>query len=295
MKVITLPESLPDAPDNPPELEPAQPEPPTTAANDRFTVRTYVPRTGGASHQPQTTHRRRACQVAPPTVASALEPTHPHVVHARGSRPRSSMFTAIVAPSTTPRAAFAGASGERWIRAGSSSAAAGGAQLLQPGRYTELFFLDEATALAAGHRPCAECRREDYDRLPGIWRDRHPGQVGADAIDAQLHAERLDPASNERRLHRAPTGELPDGAFVLAEGGRRSCSARICGAGHPPGISSAAEERPGEALVITLRRSSRCCGLGGARSCRWSIRPQLGSLTDGNGYSAAICACSTNS
>jgi hypothetical protein len=90
--------------------------------------------------------------------------------------------------------------------------------LQQPGRYTELFFLDEVTALAAGHRPCAECRREDYDRLVAIWRDLHPGQVGADAIDAQLHAERLDPASHERRLHRSSIGELPDGAFVLEDG-----------------------------------------------------------------------------
>ncbi len=89
--------------------------------------------------------------------------------------------------------------------------------LLQPGRYTELFFLDEVTALAAGHRPCAECRREDYDRLVAIWRDLHPGQVGADAMDVQLHAERLEPATNERRFHRLPEGELPDGAFVLED------------------------------------------------------------------------------
>jgi hypothetical protein len=90
--------------------------------------------------------------------------------------------------------------------------------LLQPGRFTELFFLDEVTALAAGHRPCAECRREDYDRLVTIWRDLHPGQVGADAIDDQLHAERIEPASHERRLHHAPIDELPDGAFVLRKG-----------------------------------------------------------------------------
>jgi hypothetical protein len=90
--------------------------------------------------------------------------------------------------------------------------------LQQPGRYTELFFLDEVTALAAGHRPCAECRREDYDRLVAVWRDLHPGQVGADAIDAQLHAERLEPASRERRFHRASIGELPDGAFLLEDG-----------------------------------------------------------------------------
>ena len=46
---------------------------------------------------------------------------------------------------------------------------------MQPGRYTELFFLDEATAFAAGHRPCAECRREDYRRLQELWRELHPG------------------------------------------------------------------------------------------------------------------------
>ena len=64
--------------------------------------------------------------------------------------------------------------------------------LMQPGRFTELFFLDEATAFAAGHRPCALCRREDYVRFVEIWREQHPGQVGADAIDAQLHGERVD-------------------------------------------------------------------------------------------------------
>lgn len=83
--------------------------------------------------------------------------------------------------------------------------------LLQPGRYTELFFLDEATAFAAGHRPCAECRREDYVRFMEICR-----QVGADAVDLRLHAERLD--GRERRIHHAQYGDLPDGAFVLVDG-----------------------------------------------------------------------------
>jgi hypothetical protein len=90
--------------------------------------------------------------------------------------------------------------------------------LLQPGRFTELFFLDEATALAAGHRPCALCRRSDYDRFFEVWRDLHPGQVGADAVDARLHGERIDPETRGRRLHDARLEELPDGAFVL-EGG----------------------------------------------------------------------------
>jgi hypothetical protein len=89
------------------------------------------------------------------------------------------------------------------------------APLMQPGRFTELFFLDEATAFAAGHRPCALCRRADYDRLVAAWSELHPGQAGADAIDAQLHAERL--SGRERRVHPVPD-ELPDGAFVLRGG-----------------------------------------------------------------------------
>jgi hypothetical protein len=90
--------------------------------------------------------------------------------------------------------------------------------LLQPGRFTELFFLDEATAFAAGHRPCALCRRADYNRFTAIWVDLHPGQHGADAIDAQLHGERVLSGTGERRLHEVPFAELPDGAFVLHDG-----------------------------------------------------------------------------
>lgn len=86
--------------------------------------------------------------------------------------------------------------------------------LQQPGRFTELFFLDEATAFAAGHRPCALCRRADYDRFLAIWRELHPGQTGADAVDAQLHDERVDPKWHTQRRHEAPLDELPDGAFV---------------------------------------------------------------------------------
>ena len=89
--------------------------------------------------------------------------------------------------------------------------------LMRPGRFTELFFLDEATALSAGHRPCAECRREDYDRFAALWFELHADR-GADTIDARLHAERFDAATRSRRLHRARFDELPDGAFVLHDG-----------------------------------------------------------------------------
>jgi hypothetical protein len=92
--------------------------------------------------------------------------------------------------------------------------------LLQPGRFTELFFLDEATALAAGHRPCALCRRADYVRFTEIWSTLHPGRGGADAIDAQLHTERVGPARAQRH-HEADLDALPDGAFVLEDGAPR--------------------------------------------------------------------------
>src|SRR5207302_3170338 len=108
--------------------------------------------------------------------------------------------------------------GKRWIACRLQFRGWQRGPLMQPGRFTELFFLDEVTAFAAGHRPCALCRREDYDRLGAIWRELHPGQTGADAIDAQLHAERLDPGTRAQLRHEAPLGELPDGAFVLWEG-----------------------------------------------------------------------------
>jgi hypothetical protein len=90
--------------------------------------------------------------------------------------------------------------------------------LLQPGRFTELFFLDDATAMAAGHRACALCRRKDYNGLQEVWRELHPGRTGADAIDEQLEGERRDAGTGGRRLHRMPARSLPDGAFVLETG-----------------------------------------------------------------------------
>jgi hypothetical protein len=90
--------------------------------------------------------------------------------------------------------------------------------LLQPGKFTELFFLDEATAFAAGHRPCALCRRDDYRAFVAAWRALHPSDDGADAIDERLHAERWDASARGRRLHRARVRSLPDGAFVLRGG-----------------------------------------------------------------------------
>jgi hypothetical protein len=83
--------------------------------------------------------------------------------------------------------------------------------LLQPGRYTELFFLDEATAFAAGHRPCGECRWHDYQRFRACW----PALAGqpVQAVDAVLHRERVD-AAGRQIVRPMATAALPDGCIV---------------------------------------------------------------------------------
>ena len=91
--------------------------------------------------------------------------------------------------------------------------------LMVPGRYTELFFLDEATALAAGHRPCVECRRADAMRFRASWTDANghdPGITFAE-IDAWLAEERLG-APGVMRRWRAESAVLPDGAMVAIDG-----------------------------------------------------------------------------
>jgi hypothetical protein len=93
--------------------------------------------------------------------------------------------------------------------------------VMQPDRYTELFFLDEATALAAGHRPCAECRRQDYDSFRRCWvaaSDDPAGRLpSADEMDAMLHEDRLVPPAG-KKTYRAEIAELPEGVFLLDNG-----------------------------------------------------------------------------
>jgi hypothetical protein len=122
--------------------------------------------------------------------------------------------------------------------------------LLQPGKFTELFFLDEATAFAAGHRPCALCRREDYVRFGDIWRTLHPRQQGADAIDLQLDGERLLP-DRSRRTHEAPYSTLPDGAFVLRDDVPWVVAGAVLLRWTPAGYVERAPRPSGQARVLT--------------------------------------------
>jgi hypothetical protein len=85
-------------------------------------------------------------------------------------------------------------------------------------RYTELFFLDEAVAFAAGHRPCAECRRERFNAFREAWR-RAKGLDSlpfADEMDIELHPARVD--RREKVTYEAAMSSLPDGCFVQIDG-----------------------------------------------------------------------------
>ncbi|RNC71836.1 MAG: hypothetical protein ED859_03800 [Desulfuromonadales bacterium] len=94
-------------------------------------------------------------------------------------------------------------------------------ELNAPNRYTELFFLDEATALAAGHRPCAECRREDFHRFREAWLRGNPDR-GLDesssiaAVDRVIHAERVT-RTREKVVWAGRLGDLPDTVFVALQ------------------------------------------------------------------------------
>ena len=127
---------------------------------------------------------------------------------------------------------------------------------MAPNRYTGLFFLDEATALAAGHRPCAECRSADYRSFLALT-----GASSASELDDRLHEER-------RRLHESGLDELPDGAFVLLE--RQPwlvLGSDLC-AGRPAAIPSDAD---GSVAASTSSRRRRACvswRRAGAAVCR---------------------------
>ena len=93
--------------------------------------------------------------------------------------------------------------------------------VMTPNRWTELFFLDETTALAAGHRPCAYCRREAFERFRAALVAGNPGRIsaapGVDEIDRLLHADRLTGEGTQRR-HEAQAAALPDGAMFEHDG-----------------------------------------------------------------------------
>ena len=93
-------------------------------------------------------------------------------------------------------------------------------QVMAPGKYTELFFLDEPTALAAGHRPCAECSRSRFNEFVAAWVQTNPNLVGgktilAGKLDAILHQERI--AGRQKITYPDKLANLPPGTFITFE------------------------------------------------------------------------------
>jgi hypothetical protein len=91
--------------------------------------------------------------------------------------------------------------------------------IMRPHSWTELFFLDEATSFAAGHRPCAECRREDYRRFRALWEACYGVSTSADLIDRELHANRI--VRRRKLTYIENAGHLPDGVFIVLDGRAR--------------------------------------------------------------------------
>ena len=111
--------------------------------------------------------------------------------------------------------------GRRWIACRLKFENRHRSPLMQPGRYTELFFLDDATALAAGHRACRECRYEDYQRLADLF-----GQKAAE-IDARLHGERIDASRRTASCTSRTRTTCPTAPSCSSTARRGSCSAAL--------------------------------------------------------------------
>jgi len=137
-------------------------------------------------------------------------------------------------------------------------------QVMTPGRYTELFFLDEATALAAGHRPCAECRRARFTAFRNAREKANPAnsaahRLSATVIDERLHAERLADDRRSKRSFPATLDDLPDGVFVTLAQGREEQAYLVWGdrlLAWSPGGYVERRERPEGAEVRVLTPAS---------------------------------------
>lgn len=117
--------------------------------------------------------------------------------------------------------------------------------------YTQLFFLDEATALAAGHRPCALCRRADFQRFAAAWAASHDlaAPPRAPEMDRVLHCERL--TGSEKRTFPAHCRDLPDGVMVLDHGAPHLLVGRSLRSWTAAGYGAATGLPTGEVTVLT--------------------------------------------
>src|SRR3954469_18294226 len=126
--------------------------------------------------------------------------------------------------------------GKRWIACQLSFRGWHRGRLMQPGRFTELFILDEATAFAAGHRPCRLCRYEDYEAFVDAWTAIHPRlATNADAIDDVLHRERWHASIAASGITRRRSPACPTARSSSITASRGSCSVPTCSSGRRRG------------------------------------------------------------
>jgi hypothetical protein len=116
--------------------------------------------------------------------------------------------------------------------------------------YTELFFLDEVTALSAGHRPCFECRRKDAGDFAERWREafKMRGRPHAPDMDEVLQAERLN--GRAKRTHRRRIDDLPDGAMLMLEQGAFAVRGNSLLRWSPTGYDTRKSRPRGIAVVV---------------------------------------------
>jgi hypothetical protein len=141
----------------------------------------------------------------------------------------------------------------------------------KPGHFTVLYFFDEAVALAAGHRPCALCRRADYNAYRSAWVEQAGTSLPmAKELDRQLHQERIVRGTHRRRLHPMRWPDLPEASFVALDG--RPCLV-LAGGLHPWSpqgyLDPLPRPRTGTAEVITPPSS--------VNALRGGYRPQIDS------------------
>ena len=131
-------------------------------------------------------------------------------------------------------------------------------KILQPGHYTELFFLDEAVALAAGHRPCAMCRHRDY-----LAYRRAAGARGtAKVLDDQLHRDRAIKRTFLQRRVTLQSDALPDGAIILDDDGPKLVQGARVYPVAPDGYRPPEPRRSGEVTVLTPKTSLKALEAG---------------------------------
>lgn len=125
-------------------------------------------------------------------------------------------------------------------------------ELMTPGRYTELFFLDEVTAFAAGHRPCAECRRKRYNEFRDAWQSAsawtEARNVRSAELDEMLHEERIE--DSRKITWKGQLQDLPHGTMVLIDNAAYAISENGLLAWNASGYRKAVHDRLPETVEV---------------------------------------------